>query len=38
MLIGIGKDLFVHVLKDSIHGNHHHFLPRVWYGFVLGVV
>lgn len=23
MLIGIGKDLLVHVLKGSIHGNHH---------------
>ena len=23
MLIGIGKDLLVHVLEGSIHGNHH---------------
>jgi hypothetical protein len=38
MLIGIGKDLLVHVLEGSIHGNHHVFLPRAWYGFVLGVV
>ncbi|CAN4112045.1 unnamed protein product [Withania somnifera] len=28
MLIGIGKDLLVHVLEGSIHGNHHYFLPR----------
>lgn len=39
MLIGIGKDLLVqHVLEGSIHGNHHVFLPRAWFGFVLGVV
>lgn len=38
MLIGIGKDLLVHVLEGSIHGNHHYFLPRAWYGFVLAVV
>lgn len=38
MLIGIGKDLLVHVLEGCIHGNHHVFLPRAWYGFVLGVV
>jgi len=38
MLIGIGKDLLVHVLEGSIHGNHHYFLPRAWYGFVLGLV
>lgn len=38
MLIGIGKDLLVHVLEGSIHGNHHDFLPRAWYGFVLGLV
>lgn len=38
MLIGIGKDLLVHVLEGSIHGNSHYFLPRAWYGFVLGVV
>lgn len=38
MLIGIGKDLLVHVLEGSIHGNHHVFLPGAWYGFVLGIV
>ena len=38
MLIGIGKDLLVHVLEGSIHGNQNVFLPRAWYGFVLGVV
>jgi hypothetical protein len=38
MLIGIGNDLLVHVLEGSIHGNQNVFLPRAWYGFVLGVV
>ena len=38
MLIGIGKDLLVHVLEGCIHGNHHYFLPRAWYGFVLFLV
>ncbi|KAK7364395.1 hypothetical protein VNO80_13017 [Phaseolus coccineus] len=38
MLIGIGKDLLVHVLEGNIHGNQNVFLPRAWYGFVLGVV
>ena len=38
MLIGIGNDLLVHVLEGSIHGNQNVFLPRAWYGFVLGLV
>jgi hypothetical protein len=38
MLIGIGNDLLVHVLEGCIHGNQNVFLPRAWYGFVLGVV
>jgi len=38
MLIGIGKNLLVHVLEGSIHGNQNVFLLRAWYGFVLGVV
>jgi len=38
MLCGIGKDLEVHVLEGSIHGNHHVVLSLTWYGFVLGEV
>ncbi|CAN1352887.1 hypothetical protein LINPERPRIM_LOCUS44238, partial [Linum perenne] len=38
MLIGIGKDLIVHVLEGSIHGNHHYFLFSRGHGMALFLV
>lgn len=38
MLIGIGKDLLVHVLEGSIHGNQNVFLPTRGHGMALFLV